>query len=96
MLTLMVTGFEADPQRVTAILEIEPTSTARKGERGESGRPRTFDAWWLDVHPEPLGDGESHACAIATMVSFLRNREEAFKRLREELKPKPITIYGGF
>lgn len=96
MLTLMITGFEADPQRVTTILGIEPTSTARKGELSKSGRPRLFDAWWLDVHPEPLRDGESHVRAVAIMVGFLRGRDAAFKRLRDELNPKPITIYGGF
>lgn len=95
MLTLMITGFDADPQRVTDILGLEPTSTARKGEQGQSGRLREFDAWWLDVHPEELSDGESHACAIATIIDRLRGREAAFARLFKELNPKPITIYGG-
>lgn len=95
MLTLMITGFEADPKRVTAILGLEPTSTARKGEQGQSGHPRSFDAWWLDVHPEPMSNGESHACAVTKMVDHLRGREAAFARLFSELSPKPITIYGG-
>jgi len=96
MLTLMITGFEVDPQNVTTILGIEPTFTARKGEQGKSGYPRKFNGWWLDVKTEPLRDGETHAHALAAMVDCLRGRDAAFKRLREELKPKPITIYGGF
>ncbi len=95
MLTLAITGFEANPKVVSEILLLEPTSTALRGELGKSGRPRPANGWWLDVHPERLNDGTSHAEAISAMVAHLRGREASFQRLIEEVRPNSITLYGG-
>ena len=95
MLTLAITGFEAEPQVVSDAIGLEPTSTAVKGQLGRSGRPSKLNGWWLDVHPDRLNDGASHAQAVSSMVDLLRGKEVAFQRLIVELKPRSITLYGG-
>lgn len=95
MLTLAITGFDVDPNRVTEILEIEPTSLGRKGEPSRSGRLRSFNGWWKDVHPEQLVNDRQHAEAIARLLDHLRGRESFFARLREEIVPRSVSIYGG-
>jgi len=95
MLTLAITGFEADPNRVTDILGIEPTSTGRKDEPLQSGRPRTFNGWWKDIEPGRLVDARQHADAMVRILDQLRGRESHFARLRKEIQPRNVSIYGG-
>ncbi|MET3470201.1 hypothetical protein ABIC78_000703 [Novosphingobium sp. 1529] len=95
MLTLAITGFEAEPQAVSDTIGLAPTSTAIKGQIGKSGRPCKFNGWWIDVHPDRLNDGASHAEAVSTIVDLLRGKEAAFQRLIAEVKPKIITLYGA-
>ena len=40
MISLSIADFDADPDRVTAILGLEPTSIVRKGDPMRNGRPR--------------------------------------------------------
>ena len=95
MLCLSITGFDADPDRVTELLQIAPTEVARKGEVARSGRPHRSNAWWLDVNPAKLTDGGTHSAALRLLIERLRHSAERFERLREALKPESIEIYGG-
>lgn len=95
MFTLMITGFDADPQTVTDLIGLEPSSTAIKGQTSESGREHRFNGWWLEAHPERLEDGAGHAQAVSMMVHHLRGREAAFQRLKQEVRPDQITLYGA-
>jgi hypothetical protein len=95
MLTLAITGFDADPNRVTDTLGIEPTSIGRLGEPLRSGRPRTFNGWWKDVEPERLVNARQHADAMVRMLDYLRGREGHFAQLRKEIEPRKVSIYGG-
>jgi len=95
MLTLAITGFDADPNRVTEILGIEPTALGMKGEPSRSGRPRAFNGWWKDVEPERLVDARQYADAMVRMLDHLRGREDSFARLRREIQPRQVSIYGG-
>lgn len=95
MLTLAITRFDVMPQLVSDILQLEPTSTAIKGQLGKSGRPYSSNCWWLEVHPERLINGSDHAQAISVMTNLLRGKEGAFHRLVEEVKPESVTLYGG-
>ena len=95
MLTLCVTGFDSDPGIVTEILRLEPTSLCRIGDAGRSGRPRNFNAWWLEVHPDRLKSGQEHATALKLILTHLRGRENDFARLHAELSPTDVSIYGG-
>jgi hypothetical protein len=78
MLTLAITGFETDPDRVTEILQITPTTIGRVGDIGRSGRPAAFNGWWLEAHEERLTDGRQHSAALATIVGRLQGKEESF------------------
>ena len=95
MLALTITGFAADPQAVTAILGINPTSTGRKGEPARSGRVRTFNGWWFEATPKRLCDGAEHAAALSSILQQLRGREQNFAKLRKQVAPTEVTIYGG-
>ncbi|HEV2676387.1 MAG TPA: DUF4279 domain-containing protein [Aliidongia sp.] len=95
MLTLAITGFDADPNRVTDILGIEPTSVGRMGEPSQSGRPRNSNGWWKDVEPERLVSASQHADAMVRMLDHLQGRESHFNRLRKEIEPLNMSIYGG-
>ena len=95
MLTLAITGFDADPDLITETLGFEPTSVGRKGEPSQSGKPRTFNGWWHDVEPERLIDAGQHADAMIRMLAQLHGREDRFARLRDVVGPEIVTIYGG-
>jgi hypothetical protein len=95
MLQLSITGFDADPDDVTRILGLMPTSVGRRGDPRASGRPRDFNGWWLELHAPPLGDGAAHHSAIEALVAQLQGKEARFAELRERVHPKSIDIYGG-
>jgi hypothetical protein len=95
MLSLGIIGFNTDPDRVTNILGIEPTLVGRLGEPSPSGKPRAFNGWWKDVEPERLVDDRQHADAMVRMLNYLKGRENQFARLREEIEPSTVSIYGG-
>ncbi|HEX4761371.1 MAG TPA: DUF4279 domain-containing protein [Sphingomicrobium sp.] len=97
MLTLAITGFEVDPARITKILEIEPTAVAHKGVVSlPSKREKTFNGWWREAHAARLSSGADHEKALSLIIDLLRGREERFARLREEVRPEAVGIYGGF
>ena len=95
MFTLAITGFDDDPDHVTAVLGLTPTETGRKGEPNRSGRPRTLNGWWLEVHEATLTDGGQHAAVLNALLLLLRGKEEQFANLRQLLKPVSVTVYGG-
>ncbi|MBN9258424.1 MULTISPECIES: DUF4279 domain-containing protein [unclassified Mesorhizobium] len=96
MINLSISDFDADPDRVTAILGIEPTSIVRKGDPMRSGLPRQRNGWSLAGPSERLRNGVEHENAVNYLIEQMRGREEAFARLRREVRPKQIAIYGGF
>ena len=96
MFGLSINRFDADPQAVTDILELQPTSVARKGEiRAESGKPYRVNTWRLEAHPEQLFGGVEHEAGLAAMIDQIRGRESRFARLRQEVRPELISLYGG-
>lgn len=95
MLSLCITGFDADPDEVTAILGLAPTSVGRMGERLRSGRVRDFNGWWLELHAARMIDGSEHHSAIEALLGKLEGREARFAMLRQRLRPKEITVYGA-
>lgn len=95
MLALIIMGFDADPEVVTEILQLDPTSVRRKGDMGKTGKPSRSCNWVLDVHPDRLTEGKQHDDALAKMLFLLRGREESFVRLRAEVRPGDVCIYGG-
>ena len=95
MLCLAITGFDADPERVTELLQIAPTGVARKGTVSRGGREHRSNGWWLEVNSGELKDGALHDAALSILVERLGDRAERFEWLRETLKPASITIYGG-
>jgi hypothetical protein len=95
MLSLIVTGFDAEPEVVTEILQIEPTSVRRKGDVGKKGKPSRSSGWHFDVHPGRLTDGQQHEDALAKLMARLRDREVHFTRLHSEVRPSDVGIYGG-
>jgi len=97
MLTLAVNRFEADPDKVSEILQMEPTSVGRAGEiNTTSGRPNKFNGWWLEAHPERLEQGLDHERALDRLIERIRDRRKHFERLHEDIRPQILTIYGGF
>jgi hypothetical protein len=96
MLCLSITGFEVNPDQVTELLGLEPSSTIREGEAHKSGRISKFNGWWLELHEAPLLDGGEHANAIDALIGQLKGREPRFVELARTIKPESITIYGGF
>ena len=93
---LAINRFDADPDRVTEILDLQPTFVARKGElRPQSGRPHGANLWQLDAHPERLLGGVEHEAGLAAIVALLRGRERQFASLRETVRPQIVTLHGG-
>lgn len=95
MLALIIMGFDAEPEAVTEILQLEPTSVRRKGDVGRTGKPSRSSGWYLDVHPGRLTDGQQHEDALAKLMTLLRDREVHFTRLHSEVRPGDVGIYGG-
>ena len=96
MLVLAVSRFDADPDRVSNILDLAPTFVARRGEISQqSGRAYSTNLWNLDAHAERLSSGTEHATGLAALLELLSGREDRFARLREEVQPESVTIYGG-
>lgn len=95
MLTLAITGFDADPDLVTEMLGFEPTFVGRKGEPSQTGKPRTFNGWWYEAEDQRLVDGGQHDAALARILAQLRGRKDRFAKLWKSLQPKQVTIYGG-
>jgi hypothetical protein len=96
MLTLTIARFDADPDVVTEILGLAPTSIARRGAARSSGRLHDFNMWHLELHPAPLADGREHANAIATLIGQLKGRESLFAELAKTVRPASMSIYGGY
>lgn len=96
MLALTIARFDADPDAVTDLLGLAPTSVVRRGEPRPSGRLHDFNMWHLELHEAPLLDGREHANAIDTLIGQLKGREPRFVELARTIKPASITIYGGF
>ncbi|ESW65578.1 DUF4279 domain-containing protein [Mesorhizobium sp. C280B] len=96
MISLSIVDFDADPEGVTAILSLEPTRIVRKGDPMRNGSPRKKNGWSLDGPRQRLRSGAEHENAVNYLIEQMRGREEAFARLRQEVRPKQITIYGGF
>jgi hypothetical protein len=96
-LTLCITGFEADPDRVTGILGIVPTRVGRKGDLNPAGRPkpRPFNGWWYGAPEELLDDRIGHPLALDHILERLRGRADRFAALREQIRPEQVSIYGG-
>ncbi len=93
---LSINRFNADPQAVSDILDLQPTFVARKGEvSSTSGRPSRHNGWHLDAHPEKLFGGIEHDNGLAIIIELLRSREQRFARLRDEVRPEMVTVYGG-
>lgn len=95
MLALGITGFDGDPQIVTDILNIQPTSVVRAGDVTRSGRVAKFNGWWLEARADRLTGGADHDAAVKVLVSAVRGRAKAFQSLRERVAPKEVTLYGG-
>jgi hypothetical protein len=95
MLSLIVMGFDAEPEVVTGILQLEPTSVRRKGDVGRTGKPSQINGWHLDVHPGRLTDGKQHEDALTLLIEQIGNREDNFARLHSELRPADVGVYGG-
>lgn len=96
MISLSIADFDEEPDRVTAILGLEPTRIVRKGDPMRNGWPCKKNGWSLNGPQERLRSGTEHEDAVNSMIEQMRGREEAFARLRQEVRPKQITIYGGF
>jgi hypothetical protein len=96
MLTLTVAGFDADPDAVSGLLGLTPTSVARRGEPRPSGRLHDFNVWHMELHAAPLIDGREHANAIDALVGQLKGREHLFAELANTIRPASISIYGAF
>jgi hypothetical protein len=96
MLTLTIARFDADPDAVTDILGLAPTSVARRGDPRRSGRLHDFNIWHLELHAAPLTDGREHADAIVKLIGQLKGREHRFVELAKTIKPASVSIYGGF
>lgn len=94
MLFLSVAGFDADPDLVTAILGIEPTWVARKGDALNDGQPRKTSQWRCAARSDPLEGGADHQDALETLTRLLSGREAAFAELRARIKPQSIEIRG--
>ncbi|HYC97466.1 DUF4279 domain-containing protein [Brevundimonas sp.] len=95
MLTLGITGFDGNPQIVTDILDIQPTSVVLAGDVTRSGRVAKFSGWWLEARADRLTGGADHDHAVKALVGAVRGRAEAFQTLRKRVRPKEVTIYGG-
>ena len=96
MFALTISDFDVDPGKVTEILDLQPTFVARKGELSpKRGRSYGGNRWNLDVHPARLFSGNEHEAGVAAILALLRGREQQFARLRQVVRPKSVTLYGG-
>lgn len=95
MLCLAITGFEADPDLVSELVDLTPTSVARRGTPTRGGRTYQFNGWWLEAHEDAITGGAQHHAGIDALVAQLRSRVDRFATLRDRLSPKSVTIYGG-
>ncbi|HEX4183253.1 MAG TPA: DUF4279 domain-containing protein [Caulobacteraceae bacterium] len=93
---MAITGFEADPDEVTELLQLEPTSTARRGTPSRSGRIHQFNGWWLEAHAAAVTSGSQQDAALRILLNHLQGKEACFVALRDRLKPQQVAIYGGF
>lgn len=96
MLTLTIARFDADPDAVTDILGLTPTSVARRGEARPSGRLHDFNKWQMQLHADPLIDGREHANAIDALIAQLKGREYLFAEMANTIRPASVSIYGGY
>lgn len=96
MLALTIARFDADPDAVTEILGLTPTSVVRRGEPRPSGRLHDFNMWHLELHEAPLIDGREHATALSALIDQLKGREDLFVEMAKTIRPASISIYGGF
>jgi len=96
MLALTIARFDADPDAVTDILNLTPTSIARRGEPRPSGRLHDFNRWRLELHAAPLIDGREHSNAIAALIDQLKGREQLFAEMAKTIRPANVSIYGGY
>jgi hypothetical protein len=96
MLTLTIARFDVDPDAVTDILGLTPTSVARRGEPRPSGRLHDFNIWHLELHAAPLVDGSEHENALAKLIGQLKGREPLFAELAKTVGPGSVSVYGGF
>ena len=96
MFALTINRFDADPDKVSDILDLQPTFVARKGEVSpQSGRPYGGNLWQLDAHPDRLFGADEHEAGLAAIVALLRGREQQFARMRQVVRPEKVTLYGG-
>jgi len=96
MLTLTIARFNADPDAITDVLGLKPTSVARRGEPRPSGRLYDFNMWHLELHAAPLTDGREHANAIDALIDRLKEREHLFAEMAKTIRPASVSIYGGY
>jgi hypothetical protein len=96
MLTLTIARFDVDPDAVTDILGLTPTSVARRGEPRPSGRLHESNMWHLELHAAPLVDGREHENALAELIGQLKGREHLFAEMAKTVGPGSVSIYGGF
>lgn len=87
MISLSIADFDADPDIVSAILGLQPTRIVRKGDPMRNGWPRKTNGWSLDGPQERLRSGAEHEDAVNYLIEQMRGREEAFARLRQEVRP---------
>jgi hypothetical protein len=96
MIALSIVDFDADPDRVSAILGLEPTSVVRRGDPMRNGSPHRTSLWSLEAPQQTLRNGVEHEAAVNYLIERMQGREEAFARLRQEVRPREMSIYGGF
>ncbi|BBE71916.1 DUF4279 domain-containing protein [Oharaeibacter diazotrophicus] len=94
MLALVITGFEADPSRITEILGVEPTYTSRAGEPSRTGRPHRKSQWRLSVD-DRMDTYEDHERFLDILLSRISGRGARFATMREVVRPESVHIYGG-
>ena len=93
-LQLFVARFEADPDDVTNILGINPTSVVRKGDLLPSGGASRINSWASEAGLERLTNGSDHENALRQILSLLEGRTDRFARLRDEVRPQRIVVWG--
>lgn len=89
MLALTIARFDADPDAVTGILGLTPTSVARRGE------PRPIARLQHMGDADPIIDGGEHANAIRALTNQLKVREHLFAEMAKTIRPASVSIYGG-
>jgi hypothetical protein len=94
-LSLLIARFDSDPDDVSDILDLQPTSVTRKDTRSTSGTSRLHNVWHLAVSPDQLFDGGEHFDALSALIGLLRGREQRFLRLHSQLHPEIACLQGG-